>query len=85
MRTVFHSRNDTITELILNFSTSDILDTADTIKVVPKQTEKVEYECKKSQLGLAIKKTQTEQNLVSRNPSRDLYFISKQDLILGLK
>jgi hypothetical protein len=36
------------------------------IKVVPKQSEKVEYECE-SLLGVAIKNTQIERNLVSRD------------------
>ena len=46
--------------------------TAISIKVVPEQSGKVEYEREK--LAVTIKNTQTEQNLVSRDTySRDLY------------
>ncbi len=59
--------------------------TAISIKIVPEQSGKVEYERKsrirteksntsaKSLLGVTIKNTRTEQNLVSRDTSCELY------------
>ena len=54
-----------------------ILHTANSIKVVPKQREKVEYEREKL-AGSGIKNTQTEQNLVSRDFDLVAIYIHKK-------
>ncbi len=58
----------TVLPLFSSAATVDTLhvSTAISIKVVPKQNEKVEYE-RENLLGMAIKNTQIERNLISRD------------------